>query len=84
MHYALEKVKMITSYLGLNCARTIITIYNIRFVPRVQNKQVEDNVAKPYWNVSIHVGVVEIVPQFCATLKNVVHGTTTKVANQNN
>jgi hypothetical protein len=35
---------------------------------------------KKYRNVSLHVGVIDVEPQFCATIKNVGYGTTIEIA----
>ncbi len=34
---------------------------------------------KQYGSVSLHGGIIDIMPRFCATIDNVAYGTTTKV-----
>jgi hypothetical protein len=34
---------------------------------------------KQYGSVSLHGGIIDTMPQFCATIDNVAYGTTTKV-----
>jgi hypothetical protein len=36
-----------------------------------------------YKNVSLHVGIIDAEPQFCATTENVGYGTTIEIAYQN-
>jgi hypothetical protein len=40
----------------------------------------EDIAPKKYKNASLHVGIIDAKPQFCATTKNVGYGTTTDFA----
>jgi protein associated with RNAse G/E len=71
---------MTTFHLALNCAKTTILKFN-GSMPRVWNRQmVVDTITEKYRSVSLHVKVVNIIPQFCEITENVAYGTTTKVA----
>jgi hypothetical protein len=58
---------MTTFHPRLGCAKTI-TIKCNEIVPRGWNRQVVDATIEEYIHVPFHVGVVKIIPQFCAMI----------------
>ncbi len=73
---------MIITHLALGCAKTIALMCN-GHVASVWNRQVVNTITMQYDNVSFHVKVVDIVPQFFTIAKNITYGMTIETTYQN-
>jgi hypothetical protein len=73
---------MIITHLALGCARIVAFKCN-GHVPRIWNKQLVNTTTVQYDNVSFHVRVVNIFPQFLTITKKITYGMTTNTMYQN-
>ncbi len=52
-------------------------------MPWLWNKQIANIIVEQYGNVSLHVGIVDTIPQFHVVIENLVYETIIEVAYQN-